>query len=84
MAINAERYTHFLQQGLEVARTTVDTWTRLVRTVAGQVPPLATQLDAEAAVNWYFDVAEKLLEAQRDVAKRVLATGATLAAAAKL
>jgi hypothetical protein len=84
MTINAEQYTHFLRQGQEAAGTAVDAWTRLVRTVAGQVPALATQFDAQAAVDRYFDLNEKVLEAQRDVTKRFLAAGASLAAAAKL
>ena len=84
MAIDTEQYTQFFQQGQDAARTAVDTWTRLVKTAAGQVPALATQFDAEAAVDRYFDLREKVLEAQRDAAKRLLDTGATLAAAAKI
>jgi len=84
MTNNTEQFTQFIQQGQEAARTAVDNWSRLVKSVAGQVPAFATQFDAEAAVDRYFDLNEKVLEAQRDVAKRVLATGTTLAAAAKV
>lgn len=83
MTIDTEKFTQFFQHGQDAARTAVDTWAGLVRTVAAQVPALATQFDAEAAVDRYFDLNEKVLEAQRDVTKRVLATGATLVAAAK-
>jgi hypothetical protein len=79
-----EQYTQFFQQGQEAARTAVDTWTRLATSVAGQVPAFATQFDAETAVDRYFDLNGKVLEAQRDVTKRLLATGASLAAAAKI
>ena len=79
-----EQYAQFFEQGQQAAQTAVDTWTRLAKTVAGQVPAFATQFDAEAAVDRFFDLNEKVLEAQRDVAKKVLATGATLAAATKV
>jgi hypothetical protein len=82
MTVNTEQYTQFFQQGQATARTAFDTWTRLVKSVAGQVPALAKQFDAEAAVDRYFDLNEQVLEAQRNVAKRIVATGATLAAAA--
>jgi hypothetical protein len=84
MTIDNEQYTQFFQQGQEAARTAVDTWTRLVRTAALQIPALATQFDAEAAVDRFFDLNERVLEAQRTVAKRIVATGAALASAATL
>jgi hypothetical protein len=83
MTIDTEQYTQFFQQGQDALRTTVETWTNTVKTVAGQVPTFAPQFDAEAAIDRYFDLNEKVLEAQRDFAKRLLATGAAVAAAAK-
>ena len=83
MTIDTEQYSQFFQQGQDALRTTVETWTNTVKSVAGQVPALASQFDAEAAVDRYFDLNEKVLEAQRDFAKRVLATGAAVAASVK-
>ena len=83
MTIETEQYTQFFKQGQDAVRTTVDAWTGAVKAVAGQIPAFAPQFDAEAAVDRFFDFNEKVLEAQRDVAKRLLATGTTLAAAAK-
>jgi hypothetical protein len=83
MTIDTEQYNQFFQQGQEALRTSVETWTNTVKTVAGQVPALAAQFDAAAAVDRYFDLNEKVLEAQRDFAKRVLATGAAVAATVK-
>ena len=83
MTIDTEQYTQFFQQGQDAVRTTVETWTDTVKTAAGQVPALASQFDAEAAVDRYFDLNEKVLEAQRDLAKRLLATGASVAATIK-
>jgi len=83
MTIDTEQYTQFFQQGQDALRNTVETWTNTVKTVAGQVPALAPQFDAEAALDKYFDLNEKVLEAQRDFAKRLLATGAAVAATVK-
>jgi hypothetical protein len=65
----------------------VDTWTRTFKTVAAQLPAFAPQFDAETAVDRYFDFNEKLLAAQRDLAKKVLgyatAAGAVVQEAAE-
>ena len=84
MTIDTEQYTHFVQQGQDAVRTTIETWTDTVKTVVAQVPALAAQFDAEAAVDRYFDLTEKVLETQRDVTKRLLAAGTSLAATAKV
>ena len=75
-----EQYKTFVQQGQDAVRTTLETWTSAVKTAAGQVPAFAAQFDTEAAVDRYFDLTEKVLETQRDFTKRLLATGASLAA----
>jgi hypothetical protein len=84
MTIDSEKYTHFVQQGQDALRATVETWTNTVKAAAGQVPAFAAQFDAEAAVDRYFDLSEKVLETQRDFAKRLLATGAAIAATVKV
>jgi hypothetical protein len=48
------------------------------------VPAFAAQFDAAAAVDRYFDLNERVLEAQRNFAKRLLATGAAVAASVKV
>ena len=83
MTIDTEKYTQFFTQGQDAVRTTVETWTNTVKAAAGQVPALASQFDAEAAIDQYYDLNEKVLEAQRDFAKRLLATGAAVAATVK-
>ena len=83
MTIDTAQYTQFFQQGQDAVRTTVETWTNTVKTAAAQVPALASQFDADAAVDRYFDLNEKVLEAQRDFAKQLLATGAAVAATVK-
>ena len=84
MRIDTEQYTQFLKQGQDAVRTTIETWTNTVKQAVGQVPTLGSTFDAEAAIDQYFDLNEQVLEAQRDVAKRLLATGAAVAATAKV
>jgi acetyl-CoA carboxylase carboxyltransferase component len=72
MTVDMAQYNEFVQQGQDAVRKTFETWTRTVQTVAGQLPAFATQFDAEAAIDRYFDANEKFLEAQRDFAKRLV------------
>ena len=83
MTIDTEQYTHFFQQGQDAVRNTVETWTNTVKTAAAQVPAIFSQFDAEAAVDQYFDLTGRVLETQRDFAKRLVATGAAVAANVK-
>jgi hypothetical protein len=83
MTIDTEQYTHFVEQGQDAVRTTFETWTNAVKTAVAQVPAFAAQFDAEAAVDRYFDLTEKVLETQRDFTKRLIATGAAVAATVK-
>jgi hypothetical protein len=83
MTIDTEQYTRFFQQGQDAVRTAVATWSETVTTAAAQVPAFAAKFDAEAAVDRYFDFTEKVLETQRDLTKRILATGAAVAATVK-
>jgi hypothetical protein len=80
MTIDTEQYTHFVEQGQDAVRKTFETWTNAVKTAVAQVPAFAAQFDAEAAV---FDLTEKVLETQRDFTKRLIATGAAVAATVK-
>jgi hypothetical protein len=84
MTIDTAQYSQFVQQGQDAVRRTFETWTSTVKAAAGQVAALAPHVDAEAAVDRYFDLTATVLEAQRGVAKRVLATGAAIAANARV
>src|SRR3982751_1679023 len=84
MTIDTAQYSQFVQQGQDAVRRTFETWTSTVKTAAGQVAALAPRVDAEAAVDRYFDLTATVLEVQRGVAKRVLATGAAIAANARV
>ncbi len=84
MTIDSETYTYFVQRGQDALRATVETWTQTVKAATGQVSAFAGHLDAEAAVDRYFDLGEKVLDAQRDFAKRLFSGGAAIAATVKV
>jgi hypothetical protein len=84
MSISTEPYTEFFTQGQDAVRTTVEIWTNTVKAAVEQVPAIGYQFDAASAIDQYYDLNEKVLDAQRDFAKRLLATGATVAAAVKV
>jgi hypothetical protein len=72
MTFDTTQYGEFFQRGQEAVRTAVDTWTRTVTTAGGQLPTFTPQLDAEAAIERYFELNEKLLGVQRDFAKQLV------------
>jgi hypothetical protein len=74
-------YAEFFQQGQEAVRKTVDAWTRTVTTVTEQFPAFGQSVDAEAAIDRYYEFNNKVLEAQRDFAKRLVGQAAAAGAA---
>jgi predicted metalloprotease len=73
-----EQYTEMVQQSQEAVRTAVDNWTKTVQQAIGQLPsasaPLAAPYDVNIVIDQVFDLAEKVLEAQRDFAKNLIST----------
>src|SRR5215207_10394721 len=86
MATLTEQYTELVQQSQEAVRTAVDNWTKTVQQAMGQLPATAVPFDASQVVDQVFDLAEKVLEAQREFAKNLISTstaaGEALAASA--
>jgi len=79
MASNlTDQYTEMVQQSQDAVRTAVDNWTKTVQQAIGQLPataaPFATPYDVNTVVDQVFDLAEKVLEAQRDFAKNLIST----------
>jgi acetyl-CoA carboxylase carboxyltransferase component len=79
MATNlTEQYTEMVQQSQDAVRAAVDNWTKTVQQAMGQLPatttPFAAPYDVNTVVDQVFDLAEKVLEAQRDFAKNLIST----------
>jgi hypothetical protein len=69
-----EQYTEMVQQSQDAVRAAVDNWTKTVQQAIGQLPTTATPFDANQVVDQVFDLAEKVLKAQRDFAKNLIST----------
>ena len=78
MANLTEQYTEMVQQSQDAVRTAVDNWTKTVQQAMGQFPaataPLAAPYDVNTVIDQVFDLAEKVLEAQRDFAKNLISS----------
>jgi acetyl-CoA carboxylase carboxyltransferase component len=74
----AEQYTQMVQQSQEAVRAAVENWTKTMQQVMGQLPaataPLAAPYDVNTVIDQVFDLAEKVLEAERDFAKNLIAS----------
>jgi hypothetical protein len=73
-----DQYAEMVRQSQDAVRTAVDNWTTTVQQAMGQLPataaPFTAQYDVNTVIDQVFDLAEKVLEAQRDFAKNLIAT----------
>lgn len=78
MATIQEQYAELLKQGQDDALAALKTWNRTIQRAFGQFETtgLAT---AEQVINEVYDFAAHVLDAQRELAKRLIATGNTAA-----
>ena len=74
MTTAQEQYTEIVKQGQEAVRTAVDTWTRTVQDTFGQLPTTRAGRRPTQVIDQVYDFAGKLLDAQRDFAKHLVAT----------
>ena len=74
-----EQYAEVVQQSQDAVTAAVDAWTRAVKEAFGQVPALPTQLDPNQVVDQVFDFAEKMLAVQREFARNLIKTSASIA-----
>jgi hypothetical protein len=72
MTVESAHFTELFQEGQDVVRKSVDAWTRNTALLTDQLPTFNEQLDAGAAIDRYFGLGAKMLEAQRDFAKRLI------------
>jgi acetyl-CoA carboxylase carboxyltransferase component len=74
----AEQYTQMVQQSQDAVRAAVENWTKTMQQAMGQLPAttasLAAPYDVNTVIDQVFDLAEKVLEAERDFAKNLIAS----------
>jgi acetyl-CoA carboxylase carboxyltransferase component len=73
-----EQYTQMVQQSQDAVRAAVENWTKTMQQAMGQLPAttgsLAAPYDVNTVIDQVFDLAEKVLQAERDFAKNLIAS----------
>ena len=85
-APTTEQFTDLAQRGQAATTAAVESWTRALRSYADAVTPQGPQpVDVQVATSATFDLAERLLQTQREFAATALAllTEATESATAQ-
>jgi hypothetical protein len=77
-----EQYSELLKQGQDASRAAIETWTQTFQQAAGQLsgPGL---ISPDQVIDQVFDFAGRVLDAQRDLAKQLVATSTTMAETAR-
>jgi len=73
-----DQYTELLKQGQDAALAALETWKKTFQQALGQLPHPGP-INPEHVIDQVYDFAGHLLNAQRDLAKQVLATSTTAA-----
>jgi hypothetical protein len=74
-----DQYTAFTQQSQEATVAIVDAWTESVQSLFTRVPATVNQAAAEEIVDQTFDFFQKVVDAQRGVAKQLVSASANAA-----
>ena len=74
-----DQYTEFAKRGQEATLAVVDAWTRAVQDSAVQLPSVTTQAAAQQVIDQVYDFAATVLDVQRNFAKQVVTTSASVA-----
>lgn len=78
MATAQEQYTEMVKQSQDAVLTAVDTWTRTVQDAFAQLPTASSRVAPDQVIDQVYDFAGKVLDMQRDFAKNVLHSTATV------
>ncbi len=73
-----DQYTELLKQGQDAALAALETWKKTFQQALGQLPHPGP-VSPEHVIDQVYDFAGHLLDAQRDLAKQVLATSTAAA-----
>ncbi|MEO8827112.1 hypothetical protein [Lapillicoccus sp.] len=72
-----QKYTEQVQQSQQAVLSAIDAWNKTVQDAVAQMPKAPGQFDATGMVDQVFDLTEKVLDMQRDLAKKLItASGA--------
>ena len=74
MATVQEQYAELIKQSQDASIAAIETWNRTIQQAFGQLPT-AAPINPEQVIAQVYDFAGHVLNAQRDFAKQVVATG---------
>ncbi|HEY2278702.1 MAG TPA: hypothetical protein VGI00_10125 [Streptosporangiaceae bacterium] len=77
-----EQYSELIKQSQDASRAALETWTQTFQQAAGQLSGSAL-IGPNQVIDQVFDFAGQVLNAQRDFAKQLVATGTVIAEKAR-
>ena len=77
-----EQYTELIKQGQDASQAAIETWTQTFQQAAGQLSGSGL-ISPDQVIDQVFDFAGQILNAQRDFAKQLVATGTAMAEKAR-
>jgi hypothetical protein len=77
-----EQYSELIKQGQDASRAALETWTQTFQQAAGQLSGSGL-IRPDQVIDQVFDFAGQILNAQRDFAKQLVATGTAMAEKAR-
>ena len=77
-----EQYSELIKQGQDASRVAIETWTQTFQQAAGQLSGSGL-ISPDQVIDQVFDFAGQILNAQRDLAKQLVATGTAMAEKAR-
>jgi hypothetical protein len=73
-----DQYTDLIKQSQEASQAAIETWNRTIQQAFGQLPTPSFG-SPEQVIDQVYDFAGQVLNAQREFAKQVIATGTAAA-----
>ena len=77
-----EQYSELIKQGQDASRVALETWTQTFQQAAGQLSGSGL-IRPDQVIDQVFDFAGQVVNAQRDFAKQLVATGTAMAEKAR-
>ena len=77
-----EQYSELIKQGQDASRVAIETWTQTFQQAVGQLSSSGL-IRPDQVIDQVFDFAGQILNAQRDFAKQLVATGTAMAEKAR-
>ena len=83
MSSPQEQFADSLRTGQEAVMQAVQSWTKSAESAFGSSPDVTAQFDPNEVIDQVFNFAEQMLQAQREYAKTLAATAASIAEATR-